>query len=325
MRPRKKDRHLPARVYFKNGAYWYVEKNKWQRLSSDLASALHRYAELVDATYSGGMSELIDKVLAHIEPQLATNTVKQYKVAAAKLKPILVEFSPSQVLPRHIAQIKLSMASTPNMANRCLSFLRVVFSYAVEWQLCDSNPCIGIKRHAEKKRDRYITDAEFIAIKSAAEHRAIPAIMDLCFLTGQRISDVLSIKNQDISSDCIRIVQQKTKTKLAIAMTDDLAATIHAIRESHPPLKGVDHLLYSRNRDAYAYGTIKDAFERARTSAGIVGVTLHDIRAKSLTDADLQGLNAQKLGGHSDPRMTDRYIRRRRSSPVLGPSSPASE
>ena len=187
------------------------------------------------------------------------------------------------------------------------------------------SPCIGIKRHAEKKRDRYITDAEFIAIKSAAEHRAIPAIMDLCFLTGQRISDVLSIKNQDISSDCIRIVQQKTKTKLAIAMTDDLAATIHAIRQSHPPLKGVDHLLYSRNRDAYAYGTIKDAFERARSSAGIVGVTLHDIRAKSLTDADLQGLNAQKLGGHSDPRMTDRYIRRRRSRPVLGPSSPASE
>ncbi|MDV7209852.1 hypothetical protein [Azotobacter beijerinckii] len=55
----------------------------------------------------------------------------QYTAAAERLKDILAEFNPDQVLPRHVAAIKNSMAATPNMGNRVLSFLRAVFTYAV--------------------------------------------------------------------------------------------------------------------------------------------------------------------------------------------------
>lgn len=324
MRPRKKDRHLPARVYWKNGAYWYVEKNKWERLSAELPAALQRYAEIIDTNYRGGMAELIDQALAQISPKLKPNTVAQYKIAAAKLKVILVEFAPSQVLPRHIAQIKQDMADTPNMANRCLSFLRTVFAYAVEWQMCDSNPCIGIKRHAELKRDRYMTDEEFLAIRTAAAHKAIPAIMDLCYLTGQRIGDVLAIKNEHISEKGIQFVQEKTGAKLTVGMTPDLKLAIEEARRGHPQLSDEQTLLYTRGGKPYSYGTIKDAYERAKVDANVQGVTIHDIRAKSLTDADQQGHDAQKLGGHTNRKMTERYIRLRRIEVVSGPSQKVS-
>lgn len=99
---------------------------------------------------------------------VAANTIEQYRSAAERLKDQMAEFEPRDVLPRHVAAIKMHGAATPNMNNRIISFLRMVFAYALEKGLVDSNPCIGIKRHPEKKRDRYLTDGEFNAICAVA-------------------------------------------------------------------------------------------------------------------------------------------------------------
>jgi integrase len=44
--------------------------------------------------------------------------------------------------------------------------------------------------------------------------------------------------------------------------------------------------------------------------------TEHDIRAKTLTDADERGQDAQRLAGHKSRAMTDRYIKTRRIEKV---------
>ena len=51
-------------------------------------------------------------------------------------------------------------------------------------------------------------------------------------------------------------------------------------------------------------------------------VTIHDLRAKSLTDTNRQGNNAQKLAGHADGRMTERYIRAREIDIGTPPTMP---
>lgn len=322
MRPRKKDRHLPACMHYKHGAYYYLKRNQWERLSHDYAEALELYAQKVDPK-GGGMEALIDEVLAYIRPRLKPNTIKQYEAAAAKLKPILREFAPHQVKGRHIAEVKVHFAKTPNMANRYISFLRVVFAQAVEWQRIDSNPCIGIKRHKEKERDRLMTEDEFFAIRDGAQHRAVPVVMDLCLLTGQRISDVLGIKNADISPEGVYFQQEKTDKKRLIKMNPDLEAAIARAREVHPrkigPPGTYETLLYTRGGRPYSYKTIYDAFVRARKAAGINDVTIHDMRAKSGTDAEEQGIDPQKLLGHSSAQQTKRYLRKKRVVAVDGP------
>ncbi|MEE2577519.1 integrase, partial [Pseudomonas aeruginosa] len=87
----------------------------------------------------------------------------QYRAVAERLKGMFAEFQPREVLPKHVAQVKTHMASTPNMANRTLTVLRVVFAQALEWGEVDSNPCIGIKPHSEKKRGRYLNDKELLS------------------------------------------------------------------------------------------------------------------------------------------------------------------
>ncbi|CEO17524.1 integrase [Rickettsia monacensis] len=45
-------------------------------------------------------------------------------------------------------------------ANRFLEILRPMFSKAIEWELIKVNPVIGIQKHKEQSRDRYLTREE---------------------------------------------------------------------------------------------------------------------------------------------------------------------
>ena len=308
-------------MYMKHGAYYLVRKGKWERLGSDYQDALLAYARLVGGSGKGGMAKLIDEALDAMKHRLADNTVKQYEAAAARLKEYLAEFEPRQVLPRHVAKLKLHMADTPNMSNRVISFLRMVFAYALEQQVVDSNPCIGIRRHAEKKRDRYITDDEFSAICASASDY-MRSIFEMCYLTGQRISDVLSIRLADISPAGIAFEQQKTGAKLVVAMSPDLEDLLGRIKALPRRVRGLTLFCARSGGKPVSYETVKQAFRSACVKADIEGATIHDLRAKSLTDTDRQGNDAQKLGGHTDPKMTKRYLRLREIDIAQPPAMP---
>lgn len=321
MRPRKKDRHLPACMYQKHGAYYLVRKGKWERLGTDYQDALLVYAKRIAAGTQGGMPGLIDRALAHHRKKVSENTIKQYEIAAERLKTIFAEFEPHQVLPKHVAAVKMQLADTPNMCNRILSFLRIVFGYALEWQEVDSNPCIGISRHAEARRDRYITDREFGALLNAASPY-IRSILEMCYLTGQRIGDVIAIRLADISDEGVAFIQEKTGAKLIVAMTPDLKTVIDQAKALPRKIRTLT-LFCSRTGKPVSYATVKMAFQALREKTGITDVTIHDIRAKSLTDADREGKNAQTLGGHTDARMTARYLRGRLPKIAQAPTMPA--
>lgn len=318
MRPRKKNRNLPPCVYLKHGAYWFVKKGKWKRLASDLPSALREYARLAAAPESG-MIALIDKTWPHIIEGLAPSTVEQYRLAANRLKDILAEFTPEQLRPRDVAAIRDHFRETPNQANRFISYLRNVMNYAVDWQIVESNPCVGVRRLPEKKRDRYVTDAEYREIYAQASESLKP-IMDICYFTGQRISDVLAIKMSDIDDEGIHFKQGKTGTRLLVKMTPELKAAIDKAKALPRPAQGTTLFCTKRGGNQYNYDTVKNMYRSAVSKAGVERTTLHDLRAKSLTDAKKQGKNAQALGGHSTEAMTNRYIRNRSTIVADAPS-----
>jgi len=321
-RPRKTARHLPPCVYEKHGAFWYVKAGKWTRLANTLPEALQAYANLVQPA-KGGMDKLIDDGLAeHFKAKkLAASTKAQYEQAAKILKRKLAEFSPEQVKPKHVAALKLAMVATPNMANRALSVLRTVFSYAVEQQLVDSNPCVGVKRHEEQQRKRLISDAEWWLIHHAAGPR-LKVIMELQQLTGQRIVDVLKIRRSQVSEAGIEFVQQKTGKTLLVAMSPDLRATLaraEALSVGKPPALT---LLRGKYNGAPDYRSVLLQWNEACKAAKVEDARLNDGRAKAATAADEAGQNAQALLGHSSPAMTKRYLRGRKPALVAGPTIP---
>lgn len=133
MRPRKKDRHLPMCMFQRGPSFYFVRDGKWTNLGRDYRAALLEYAKLTGGASKDGMIDLIDRVMDHIAPYRSANTITQYRAVAERLKGMFAEFQPREVLPKHVAQVKTHMASTPNMANRTLTVLRVVFAQALEW------------------------------------------------------------------------------------------------------------------------------------------------------------------------------------------------
>jgi Site-specific recombinase XerD len=247
MRPRKTQRNLPPCVYLKHGAYWYVKAGKWVRLAPDLPTALQRYAALA-APKDSGMPTLIE--IAHIEiiRNKRPNTASQYDQCRRVLKEMLAEFAPEQVRGSDVAQIKAAYADRPNMGNRILSYLRLVFSYALERGIVDYNPCVGIKRLSEAKRRRYLTDAEFHSIYQAASENLRPIIM-VAYLTGQRIGDVLKIRLADVSAEGVYFEQEKTGSRVLVAMTPDMERTLKAARTLPRPVRSL-YLLASNAASA---------------------------------------------------------------------------
>jgi integrase len=314
MRQRKQQRQLPACVYQKHGAYWLVKRNKWTRLGSDLPAALAEYARLHEQKL-GGMPALIAQAMPTITAGKAASTQKQYRDCAAKLSEAFADFAPHQVTGRDVATLRRAHSTTPAIANRLLTVLKLVFDFALEEQMVDHNPVIGIKRMTLAARTRRISRAEFDLIKAQARPM-LKVIMDLCFATGQRIGDVLKVSRADVTDAGVFVQQQKTGSRLMLAWTPELRAAVADAKALH----GNVSQPFLLGATPPNYHMIHKQWTIACNLAGIDDANLHDLRAMSGTEADAQGIDAQKLLGHTDSRVTQRYLRDKIVPVVSGPS-----
>lgn len=322
MTRRTNDEQLPPCMYWKNGAYWLVKRQKWTRLGAERRSALIVYARLT-APRSGAMSALVGEALPQLVHGKAASTQRQYRYAAEQLRHALADFEPKDVTTADIYDLLEQFRETPNMGNRVLTVAGLVFTYAARRGIVPTNPCTGVQRLPEAKRDRYLTDTEVAAIRAKAGPR-LRVIMDLLYTTGQRVTDVLGIRKGDITKAGVEFQQQKTGTRRTIAWNQDLRAAVRAAEALSAGRTGKgegdgDWLLRGRWGGPVDYRSVNEQWGRACRLAGVEDAILHDIRAKSATDAKKAGLDATALLGHASPAMTARYLRLRESPVVKGP------
>lgn len=308
-------KNLPPCVYLKHGSYWYVKAKKWHKLGKDLGPALAEYGRILGAPV-GGMAELVDEALRHPR-KIAASTLRQYRGVGEIIKRKLQDFAPEQVKPKDVMKVKQDMVSKPNMANRVLSVMRLVFDFALAEGRVDSNPAIGIKPYKEKKRTRLISLDEWIAIYWCAGER-LQLIMRLAYLTGQRIGDVLSIQMEQITARGIDFDQDKTDAKLTVKWTPELK---DAVRDAKAFLDRPSLTMFrSRAGGSPDYRSVHEQWTRACALAGVKDARPNDQRAQSLTATKRQGKNATGLAGHTTEAMTRRYLRDRQRPEADGPS-----
>lgn len=316
-RPRKKDGHLPPCVYYRHGAYWYVKAGKWTRLGTSLREAMNAYAALHEVV-KGSMPELIQEALKHILKAVRPSTAAQYKSVGNKLAKMLVEYQPQQVKPKDITGIKRALIATPHICNRALSVLKLVFDYALEEQIVDSNPVVGIKRYQEAKRNRLLTLDEYRAIYSHAGPR-LQVIMDLCIRTGQRITAVLRIHRNDLTDEGIRFPAHKTDEKVTVPWTPELRAVVDRAKSLHKNITALT-LLHNRKGKVPDYSSVRLQWQTACTAAGVADARIHDMRAFAATWAKKQGKDPRALLAHTTEAQTVRYLRGKEEPVAEGPS-----
>jgi integrase len=314
---KRKDNDLPPCVYRRGSGFYLVKRNKWTLLGHDMAAALAEYGRIMSAP-AGGMPELIENAFPAIVRGRSEATRAAYRAAANRLADIFRDFSPAQVKPKHVAAMRRAFEDRPATANLLMAVMSLVMGWAVEEQLIDSNPVMGLKRAKAVKRGRFLTDRELDAIRAQADD-ILGVIIDLCFLTGQRIGDVLGIRLADLTEDGIAFKQAKTGARLIVGWSPDLRATVDRAKAMRGPVTGLT-LLSGRGGKPIPYHRVLRAWTAACEAAGVADAHIHDLRAKSLTEARRQGVDPTALAGHSSASMTERYIRDRDVPVVSGPA-----
>jgi integrase len=204
------------------------------------------------------------------------------------------------------------------MANRHRKVLIGAFRLAVRRGLVERSPVAEIAPYRERARDRYLTDGELAAIRGECSER-LRCVVDLCYLTAQRIGDVLALTERQLTADGIEIDQEKTGKRLLIRWSPDLQGAVQRARalRRNPSV----YLFAQPNGTPWSYSAVRQSWNRAVLRAKVADAHLHDLRAKSLTDARKQGIDPRLLAGHRTEATTARYLRDKDRDVVDGPKS----
>lgn len=304
-------RDLPKWMHQKHGAYYIVREGKWHHIGRNLHDALVEYARLTSGPDQAALGKLVADVLDDLRLTVADNTYKNYVNASRRFLEAFAEFAPEQIKPQHVARFLDDNKTTPSMANLLHAFMRNVFKRAVRWGVIEADPSRDIAQFKTEGRDRYITADEYARIREQCPP-TLQSLMDIAYITGQRMGDCRHIKYSDISEDGVFVKQQKTKARVLIAMTPDLDAAIKAAKDIHQSVKGLT-LFHSRDGSPIKYHTLYKQWCKACEKAGVENAHFHDIRAAAATDADDEGLDSKTLLGHTTDRSHNRYLRSRKT------------
>lgn len=309
--------------------YYYLDTGAKPRkeipLGDDYILALAKYAELMQEEVGGQATfgDVIARYEREVLETLSANTIRTHKSDLKHLRESFATAPLASLRPMHIRNFLVDHNDKPTTANRCKRLFSTLWNHARGWGYTDAeNPTTGIMGHALKKREVYVTDEVFDAVRAHASE-GLRDTLEFSYLTGQRPADALKVRIDDISAGVLEIDQNKTGKKLRIAVTGQLAeliARIQVKKAGHKTVHG--QLLMARDGKPMTKQILRDHFAKAKEAAAakhpelaeaIKQFWFYDLRAKAADDtSDERGDQAASdLLGHDSVRTTRKHYLRR--------------
>jgi integrase len=227
-------------------------------------------------------------------------TLGSFKVAA-------VTYADIDKLHRDISK------RAPVQANRMLMYSSKMFALAIKWGMRSDNPCKGVERNHEEKRQRYLVGDELQRLTAALERHSNQQnanAIRLLLLTGARKGEVLSARWDQFDLSTGTWTKPGTTTK---------QKSVHVVPLSKPALELL-RSLYKARRCDYVFPSsragdghqqdIDHIWHSICRDAKITGLHIHDLRHSFASVLASSGYSLPIIGqllGHSQPQTTARY------------------
>jgi site-specific recombinase XerD len=214
-------------------------------------------------------------------------------------------------------------------ANKELSYIKRLFSWAYEYEKVPLNPATGIKKLTIAPRQHYAEDRDYyylIHIARQSGYWYVEYAMELAYLCRMRMCEVLELTDANEQTNGLIIYRRKgSKTNITEwmprlrAVWEELKqkrSTILQDRRKPSPIRAQDrHLFISeRTGDKIDISTLQTAMQRLTTIAkaqaqkdGIEfnSFTFHDLKRKGISDTTASERLAS--AGHRSPEMMKVY------------------
>ncbi len=211
----------------------------------------------------------------------------------------------------------------PIQANRVLALIRRIYSWSLEQNLVEVNPCIGIKGPGtEKPRDRVLSHDEVRKVWRAAETQdpETEAMFKLRILTAQRSGEIASVrwKDLDLESGWWTIPGSVAKNGLAhrVPLSPQALRLLEKLRKHRAVSESIERrasewVFPHRSRPEGHITELQKAVQRVRREAG-VDFRAHDLRrtaASLMTGMEIPRLIVGRILNHAEVGATKVYDR----------------
>jgi integrase len=230
--------------------------------------------------------------------------------------PLLGSKKISEVTGDDILKLQNHLKNSPIQFNRCKSILSKAFSLAELWgyRPKNSNPCQGIQKFPEKKKERFLTHEELEKLDAALKRDDVVkltspyslAAIRMLMYTGCRLGEILSLKWVDVflKEGYLHLKDSKTGEK-TIPLSESAKAVLGNItRVKENPY------VFVGTKPGTSLTTLKRAWTNVRRLANLEEVRIHDLRHTFASLAIKQGVDlytVSKLLGHKNIATTTRY------------------
>jgi integrase len=312
---RKTNKHLPRRMYFKNGSHWFVDrKNKWNNLGADYGTALKEYGKFHETLPMATVNDLITKYEAEILPQRSADLRAGRRQQFKRIRKAFGHFPPRDVQQSDVWEY-YSKANMTSQARHEVAALSAVIGWAVKWGALNAHPLLKMNLPNQPARTRYVSDDEYLAVRGVAIPM-VKLIMDVALITAMRQADILDLERSQWTKAGFTVKEGKGrhlgKKAILFPVSDDLAATVEAALAMEPRVRR--YVFCCRGGTRYTRDGFQSTWQRTLKRAidqKFIGepFTFHDIRAKSLSDTESLE-DARVRAGHTDAKTTQRIYRR---------------
>ena len=199
----------------------------------------------------------------------------------------------------------------PIQANRTRALLSRIFSWGVEQEIVEHNPCSGVRPPSpESRRERVLAETEIkqLWLGLEGEHRVIAAAFRLLLLTGQRTIEVLTMRWSDVDGDLWTIPAEVVKSKRAhlVPLPAQALGVIQGVGRRDSEWVLPSH----RRRGSRLSDTALSHV--ARRLGGRLGWTFwpHDLRrtcASLIRGLGVERFTVERILNHADPSVTAIY------------------
>ncbi|MBZ9703238.1 MULTISPECIES: tyrosine-type recombinase/integrase [unclassified Mesorhizobium] len=200
------------------------------------------------------------------------------------------------------------------VAARTVSTLQSLFAHAVRLDVITSNPAVGVRKRAGKKKERRLSVTEIKRLGEAMrfaerndEHPVGLAGVRLMLLTGFRISEVQGMKRAWLHADQGYVHFPDTKSDGQVRAIGSRAADLAG---SQPVRRHCPYVFPSDIGDGHFTAT-KSCLARLCAGANIEGVTPHTLRhtfGSVAGDLGFSELTIAALLGHAARGVTQGYV-----------------